>query len=274
MSQRPERVDLLKWRRALRHPRGPSDPMVRHALLTLATWGNTDGGSMHPSIETIAVAMGRHRNSVMPALERAVREGWVVRVERQRRGPYGKPRYAYEASVPNGWADENDVEHPWEADPTWTSERQHRGRLKPRTRASATQPAIVVPQLAEPCPPIGGTVSPKKRADVPQSSARVPQPLGITSSGTSPQTCSGTSSPEGRALTRTTDARSATGPNEIIGAPDRRRQRLTAEAGIRLALVHVASGLDVDRAAEEARRLGYPVTNREVRSALEAGGTT
>lgn len=84
----------------------------------------------------------------------------------------------------------------------------------------------------------------------------------------------GSSHREGRALTRTTDARAKVISRRETRADPSARRPLTAEAGLRLALVHVAAGLDVDRAADEARRCGYPVSAREVRSALEQQSAT
>lgn len=122
-------VELILWRNALRHPNGPAS-VVRHVLLTLSTWASSDGGSMYPSIEMLAIATGLHRETVRRATERAAAEGWIIRAARERSGARAGLRYSYHASVPrafdamatNGW------ETAWMRDPSLVSERRRRQR--------------------------------------------------------------------------------------------------------------------------------------------------
>lgn len=124
------RVDLMKWRMALRHPNGPATANIRHVLLTLSTWGSKDGGDMFPSIETLATATRLHRETVRRALKDATQAGWVMRQEMPRRGPLGGFRYVYQASVPDQWLEQNKLDDRWETNPEFVSERQKRHRVR------------------------------------------------------------------------------------------------------------------------------------------------
>jgi hypothetical protein len=123
----PQLVDLVTWRRAIRHPFGPKKAVVRHVLLTLSTWGDKDGGSMYPSIETLHIACRLHRETVRRALNDASKEGWVKRQNRTRPSGDAYRAYEYSASVPSNWKDWDDIDHPWDKDPSWNSERENRG---------------------------------------------------------------------------------------------------------------------------------------------------
>lgn len=297
MPSRGEPVDLLKWRRALRHPNGPRSPIVRHVLLTLATWGDSQGGSMFPGTETLAVATALARNTVAKALKTAIADGWVDRSERNRHGPYGKPRFCYEATVPAGWAYEHDVDHPWETDPTWTSERRNRGRLSQMSRldvphhagdikSSGISAGSVAPSR---CPPSDETMSPTSerltpisRTVVPHLTTVCPPPGEHDLLMTSSVTSSVTSSHEG-ALARTArvgteiekqkrlrakpapipakpngSATSAIAP-EVSRERKPERRKPTAEQGRRFMQALIDQGDDARTAADHARRAGYPV---------------
>lgn len=107
---------------------------MRHVLLTLSTWGDTAGDSMFPGIETLAVATQLNRDTVGRVLKAAVNEGWVIRAPRGNLSdPVKAARlfgYRYSAAVPDSWAFLEQLEHRWEQDPTWVSERRHRPRRK------------------------------------------------------------------------------------------------------------------------------------------------
>lgn len=128
----PVPVNLMKWRKAIRHPEGPKSSTVRHVLLTLSTWADSSGVQMYPSIETLSVATALHRETVRRALEHAVREGWVTRVRRPARDPRAHWSYAYGAAVPLGFSSKYgaDVGDRWDTDPIWTSERRKRRRTR------------------------------------------------------------------------------------------------------------------------------------------------
>jgi hypothetical protein len=167
---RARAVDLVKWRRALRHPLGPSKSVVRHVLLTLATWGDKDGGSMYPSIETLSVATRLHRETVRRALEEADRDGWVVRSARGRYKNGQATSYEYGASVPAEWQDFDSLDHPWERDPQWVSER---GRRREERAARLERPS---PERGHVPVQSGGATTSERSSErrVPVVSASVP----------------------------------------------------------------------------------------------------
>lgn len=122
------RVDLIKWRKALRHPNGPPKATIRHVLLTLSTWGSKDGGDMFPAIETLSTATRLNRETVRRALRDATQAGWVLRQKMQR--ALGGFYYEYQASLPDRWLDLNDPNDRWETNPEFASERQKRHRAR------------------------------------------------------------------------------------------------------------------------------------------------
>lgn len=108
--------------------------MQRHVLLTLSTWAATDGSEMFPSIETLAIATGRNRETVRRTLERAAQEGWVLRESRARLGPFAGHRYMYAATVPRNFLMEHVCEG-WES--SWTRDSalvSERARKRHRSR--------------------------------------------------------------------------------------------------------------------------------------------
>jgi hypothetical protein len=141
-DEEPIPVNLMKWRKAIRHPSGPRSATVRHVLLTLATWAGSDGREMFPSIETLSVATRLHRETVRRALEEAWSEGWVIRTQRPARDPRAHWSYEYAAAAPAGFVREHgtDVGDRWDTNPVFTSERRNRPRTK-QGRNAASVPA-------------------------------------------------------------------------------------------------------------------------------------
>lgn len=176
MTSQPQACDLLKWRRAIRHPRGPGKSTTRHVLLTLATWGSSSGEAMFPTIETLAVATGLHRETVRRALDEAERGGWVQRSPRRhitgdRITDARISRWSYSACIPDDALLVDDVEHPWERDPKWVSERGHRPRRKQghvpaQDRDNKSANSHGVPVVRENVPAQDGHV-PAQRGHVP-----------------------------------------------------------------------------------------------------------
>jgi hypothetical protein len=252
----------MKWRRAIRHPNGPKSPTVRHVLLTIATWGDKDGGSMFPAVETLAVATRRARTTVDRAIKTAMQTGWILRGDR-RRGPFGKPRYCYEASVPAGWSFDNDVDHPWEVDPQWVSERYNRNKARrvyvPSQLGDTDTPASADSSDTKPaCPLTGDIVSPHSARDVP--SLTTPCPL--TTMHDLLMTSSKTSSGEGP-LTRTALVEKGLQEKKPGTQPDRPAARPNGSGKPNRRLERVLQ--------EEAKRPEKPDLTASIRQLLEAG---
>lgn len=161
-------VDLTTWRLALRHPHGPSKSVVRHVLLTLATWGSNDGTNMYPSIEMLATATGLHRETVRLALESAARDGWLRRrqVARVRKTGF---RYDSAACLPRGWREANPRLRAWEKDPKYASERFRRNRIPTPTVPvpDGDSDERSVPGVSVECPRASNATSPSTTPTVP-----------------------------------------------------------------------------------------------------------
>jgi hypothetical protein len=172
LAIRKTSIDLVRWRRALRHPHGPNSATVRHVLLTLSTWGNKKGESMFPRIEALAVATGLNRETVRRALILATDTGWVFR--RPRVSETGRAMldaqlhgYEYRAAVPGHFTDDM-IKEVWERNKNYVSERRSRQRRK--QLREAMKPVEVSPDLA----PIPGPGVPVLSGDVPVLSGDVP----------------------------------------------------------------------------------------------------
>jgi hypothetical protein len=266
-------VDLIKWRKAIRHPDGPTSPTMRHVLLTLSTWGNSEGCSMFPSIETLAVATRLHRDTVGRTLQKAVADGWLTRKARGNLADEIKAArmfgYAYAAAVPGCWKYLDELDHRWERDPTWVSERKHRprgktghvpvhgrdtppaeGSIKPSANGS-TVPALDhdVPTQGRECPGPGSEPSPSDAVSVPVQGR-------MKSSSNSSMNKSMNGSSEG-ALTRT--ARETANPK--ANSPDEDRARR----------IDVAVRLCPKADDHSLRTMVHGATLEEVRAARRRG---
>ena len=63
---------------------GPDDPTQHHVLLALANYANDDGGSVFPSLETIAARCRISRRTAARAMKMLAADGWITAT---RRGP-------------------------------------------------------------------------------------------------------------------------------------------------------------------------------------------
>jgi hypothetical protein len=188
----------MSWRRALRHPAGPASATVRHVLLTASTYASKDGGDMYPSIETLSIGTALNNETVRRAMKRAVDDGFVLREERDRRGPFGGVRYSYHAALPDNWLAENQLDAPWEQDPNFVSERLRRHRAKqghvPTLSSDVRKATVPVVSASRPCPASVVSLS---------TVGRVPYQDSTTSSGISSGTSLVTSKEEKRSIDTT-----------------------------------------------------------------------
>lgn len=76
---------LFAWRKRLLGPSAPRRT-VQHVLMVLSMHMDTSGESCFPSIDQLAAETGRHRATVMIALDEAEEGGWIDRSELGRRG--------------------------------------------------------------------------------------------------------------------------------------------------------------------------------------------
>lgn len=90
---------LFRWRAALLSENGPSNPTMRHVLLTLSTHGDMNGKSIFPSTRTLAIETGLCRQTVMNALKEAEGLGWVQCFKDNGNGQ-GWKRHAYGLTLP------------------------------------------------------------------------------------------------------------------------------------------------------------------------------
>jgi hypothetical protein len=137
------------------------------------------------TIETLAVATKLHRETVRRAIDDAARTGWVQREPRRtitgdRLTDARITGWNYFACIPNDQQLTDEIEQPWDRDPTWTSERRNRPRSKrghvPAHDRDKSQPVQVnVPAHDRHVPVLRGDV-PVLSGDVPAQD-RISSPL-------------------------------------------------------------------------------------------------
>ena len=94
------RLDRLPWLSAVLSPHGPKTKAERLVAAALFTNMNRLGGNAYPSERTLSANAGVSRSTVQKALKGLLDSGWLIRHECGR-GNFGKPRYVYEATVPD-----------------------------------------------------------------------------------------------------------------------------------------------------------------------------
>jgi len=156
---------------------------------------------MFPSIETLSVGTDKHRETVRRALEKAARTGWVERALRGRQPALGRgwKRYTYIATIPDGWVHLDDIDYPWERDPTWTSERARTGAPR-KAKPSRDVPVcdrdvkvgngVGVPVPVDHVPALGRARPCPSRTTSQCHANDVPVPDSMTSSSTHSETSS------------------------------------------------------------------------------------
>jgi len=91
--------EFYEWRDAVASPLGPSKPVTRHLLLTVALFMDADGSGAYPSYELLAERTGLSRRSVVTHMNAAVEEGWLERDVRGRNGQ-GWRLFEYSIALP------------------------------------------------------------------------------------------------------------------------------------------------------------------------------
>lgn len=128
--------------------------------LTLATYANADGTSIHPSIETVADGLGIDRSGVGAAVRRLVEEGWLE-VTRQRDLSRGWLVTHYRLTLPAPLRPKHGArapEHVAPAPHAWSAGATSMGRGHHTTSTATTSgtPSFTNtarPTQAEPVPP-------------------------------------------------------------------------------------------------------------------------
>lgn len=110
MEGLPRRVDRLTWMEALSHEQfGAPHAGVRLVLLVVALSMN-GAGDMNPKYAPSQIKLGKRclagERTVRRHLDAAVKLGWVERVEAHRGRGHNWKRYAYRATVPADFPEE------------------------------------------------------------------------------------------------------------------------------------------------------------------------
>lgn len=101
----PDRWDGMswEWRNVICSPYCPLPPGHKHVLTTLALYGDKYGDNVFPSQRELAFRAGVSLKTVNHVMQRAEREGWLIRHERG--GGRSYRRHVYELAIPAYLAD-------------------------------------------------------------------------------------------------------------------------------------------------------------------------
>jgi len=95
--------DSMNWRKIIGSPYCDLTSAQKHILTILSRYGDKLGNSIFPSQREIAFRAGVSPKCVTHAMQRAEREGWIIRHEAGTRQGY--KRHRYELTVPQGVLD-------------------------------------------------------------------------------------------------------------------------------------------------------------------------
>ena len=90
----------MDWRKLIGSPYCDLRPSQKHVLTTLARYGDKWGDDIFPSQREIALRAGVTPKCVTHAMQRAEKEGWIIR--HLVGGGRGYKRSTYELSIPAG----------------------------------------------------------------------------------------------------------------------------------------------------------------------------
>ena len=90
----------MEWRRILGSPYCPLRPTTKWVLTVLSRYGDKYGHNIYPSQRELAYRAGVSAKTVNAALQKAEKEGWVVRKEMGRQWGRGYKHHVYELTIP------------------------------------------------------------------------------------------------------------------------------------------------------------------------------
>ena len=95
----------MEWRKIICSPYCDLPPGQKHVLTTLSMYGDKWGDDIFPGQRTLANRAGVTLKTVNAVLQRAEREGWIIRKEKDR--PYGKGyiSHCYTLAIPDYLSD-------------------------------------------------------------------------------------------------------------------------------------------------------------------------
>ena len=97
--------DAIEWRRILGSPFCPLPPVTRLVLTILSRYGDKDGQNIFPSQRELAYRADVSLKTVNHALQRAEKDGWIIRRPKVRPNGRGYLSHTYELTVPGFVAD-------------------------------------------------------------------------------------------------------------------------------------------------------------------------
>ena len=97
----------MEWRKIIASPFCDLPSGQKHVLTTLARYGDKWGNDIFPSQREIAFRAGVSQKNVTNAMQRAEKEGWIVR--HSDGGRQGYKRHTYELAIPVGVLDAIDL---------------------------------------------------------------------------------------------------------------------------------------------------------------------